>query len=122
MRKPVFFLAMILLLCGLGMAQTGHTGPGSSRGQNPTDPQFGRDRNQASPEEQRFERERQKQANKQRQATIQKDTDQLLELASELKQYVDKTNENVLSLDVMKKAEQIEKLARQIREKMKNSP
>jgi len=36
-----------------------------------------------------------------------------------LKQYVDKSNENVLSLDVLKKAEAIEKLARSVKEKMK---
>ncbi len=34
-------------------------------------------------------------------------------------QYVDKSNENVLSLDVLKKAEAIEKLARSVKEKMK---
>ncbi len=60
-----------------------------------------------------------KKANLQRQADIKKDTAKLLELATELKQYVDKSNENTLSLDVVKKAEQIEKLAKQVREKMK---
>ena len=50
---------------------------------------------------------------------LKKDTDKLLELATELKQYVDKSNENVLSMDVVKKAEQIEKLAKSVREKMK---
>ena len=47
--------------------------------------------------------------------------DQLLDLATELKQYVDKTNENIISLDVIKKAEQIEKLAHAVKEKMKGS-
>jgi len=54
-----------------------------------------------------------------RQMEIKKDTDKLLELATELKQYVDKTNEHTLSLDVIKKAEEIEKLAHTVREKMK---
>ena len=54
-----------------------------------------------------------------RQQEIRKDTDKLFELATELKQYVDKTNENVLSMDVIKKAEQIEKLAKSVKEKMK---
>jgi hypothetical protein len=36
-----------------------------------------------------------------------------------LKQYVDKSNENTLSLDVVKKAEEIEKLARSVKDKMK---
>jgi TolA-binding protein len=60
-----------------------------------------------------------KKQNEQRQQDIKKDTDQLLELATQLKQYVDKTNENIISLDVIKKAEQIEKLAKNVKEKMK---
>lgn len=57
--------------------------------------------------------------NKQRQSSLKKDTDQLLQLATELKQSVDKTNEHVLSLDVIKKTEAVEKLAKSIREKMR---
>ena len=64
-------------------------------------------------------RELAKKANAQRQQDIKKDTDQLLDLATELKQYVDKTNENIISLDVIKKAEQIEKLAKSVKDKMK---
>jgi hypothetical protein len=60
-----------------------------------------------------------KKENIKRERDIKKDTDKLLELATELKQYVDKTNENMLSLDVIKKAEQIEKLAHTVKEKMK---
>ena len=40
-------------------------------------------------------------------------------LSVELKQSVDKSDENVLSLDVIKKAEEIEKLARSVKDKMK---
>lgn len=60
-----------------------------------------------------------KKVNLQRQEDIKKDTEKLLELATELKQAVDKSNENTLSLDVVKKAEQIEKLAKAVKEKMK---
>ena len=60
-----------------------------------------------------------KKANLQRQQDIQKDTEKLLELATELKQAVDKSSENTLSLDVIKKAEQIEKLAKTVKDKMK---
>ena len=60
-----------------------------------------------------------KKQNEMRQQELKRDTDKLLELATELKQYVDKTNENILSMDVIKKSEQIEKLAHAIREKMK---
>lgn len=67
----------------------------------------------------RVERGMAKKASQERQADLKRDTDKLLRLATELKQYVDKSNENVLSLDVLKKAEAIEKLARSVKEKMK---
>ena len=60
-----------------------------------------------------------KKENVKRQQDLEKETDKLLELATELKQYVDKTNENVLSVEVIRKAEEIEKLARSVKEKMK---
>jgi hypothetical protein len=60
-------------------------------------------------------------ANKERHASLKRDTDKLLELATELKRYVDKTNENVLSMEVVNKARQIEKLAKSVREKMKRT-
>jgi hypothetical protein len=62
-----------------------------------------------------------KKQNLERQQDIKKETDKLLELATELKQSVDKTTEDTLSLDVIKKAEQIEKLAKSVKEKMKGS-
>ena len=64
-------------------------------------------------------REMAKKANVERQALLKADTDKLLKLSTELKEYVDKTNENVLSLEVLKKAEEIEKLAKSVKEKMK---
>lgn len=64
-------------------------------------------------------REMAKRRNKERQESLKKDTDRLLQLATELKQSVDKSNENVMSLDVIRKAEEIEKLAKQVKEKMK---
>lgn len=60
-----------------------------------------------------------KMANTERQQEIRKDAEKLLELATELKHAVDKSNEHTLSLDVVKKAEQIEKLAKSVKEKMK---
>jgi hypothetical protein len=60
-----------------------------------------------------------KAANEKRQQDLKKDTDKLLQLATELKQYVDKTDEHTLSVDVIKKAEEIEKLAHSVKEKMK---
>ena len=54
-----------------------------------------------------------------RQKRLVADTDKLLALATDLKQQVDKTNQNIMSVDVIKKAEEIEKLAHSVREKMK---
>ncbi len=66
-----------------------------------------------------FYAERKNKLNKLRQEALKKDTEKLLELATELKLYVDKSNEHTLSLDVIRKAEQIEKLAHSVKEKMK---
>jgi hypothetical protein len=68
---------------------------------------------------QRLAREAAKKANLQRQALLKADTDKLFKLATELKDSVDKSNENLLSLEVLKKAEEIEKLARSVKDKMK---
>ena len=73
------------------------------------------------PVEVETERKRQNQANKERQASLKKDTDQLFKLATELKTSVDKTTEYTLSLEVIKKAEEIERLAKNVKDKMKAS-
>jgi type IV secretory pathway VirB4 component len=61
-----------------------------------------------------------KKRNEARQEEIVKDTNKLLALATELKADVDKTNKDTLSLDVIKKADEIEKLARTVKDRMKN--
>ncbi len=66
-----------------------------------------------------MQREQAIERNKQRQEHLKQDTEQLLKLATELKAYVDKTNENVMSLDVMKKAAEIERLSKEIQKKMR---
>jgi hypothetical protein len=60
-----------------------------------------------------------KKAAKERVAALKSDTDKLLKLSVELKAYVDKSDENVLSLDVIRKADEIEKLAKSVKDKMK---
>ena len=67
----------------------------------------------------KIEKDMAKKANRERWAQLHRDTDNLLKLATELKQYVDKSNENTLSLEVVKKAGEIEKLAHSVKEKMK---
>jgi hypothetical protein len=107
-----FFL--FLLFAIPSQAQSGNTRP--STGQRADSPVV-------IPEDDenrdRLAREMAKKASVERQAALKTDTDKLLKLATELKGYVDKSSENVLSLEVLKKAEEIEKLARSVKEKMK---
>jgi hypothetical protein len=49
------------------------------------------------------------------------DTAKLLTLANELKAELDKSTKDTLSLNVIKKAEQVEKLAHKVRDEMKTS-
>jgi hypothetical protein len=57
--------------------------------------------------------------NTDRQKRLVADTDKLLALATDLKEQVDKTNKDTMSVDVIKKAEEIEKLAHSVKERMK---
>jgi hypothetical protein len=60
-------------------------------------------------------------ANQQRQIEIRRDTEKMAELTQELKEYLAKTDQGVMSVDAIKKAEQIEKLAHSVKSKMKQS-
>lgn len=86
--------------------------------QPPAPPLFGHPEEKDEQRE-KIEKDMAKKANQQRQAEIKRDAEQLLKLATELKQYVDKSNENILSMEVLKKSEEIEKLAHSVKEKMK---
>jgi len=66
------------------------------------------------------QKEQMKAANEQRQEQIKRDTEKLFQLSTELRESVEKTP-GALSLDAIKKAEQIEKLARSVKTKMKQS-
>jgi hypothetical protein len=57
--------------------------------------------------------------NIERKRQITDDSARLLKLASDLKAEVDKTSKDTLSLGVIRKAEEIEKLAHNVRDKMK---
>jgi hypothetical protein len=59
--------------------------------------------------------------NIERQKKLQDDTAKLLSLANELKADVDKSTKDTLSLDVVKKADEIEKLAHSVKERMKGT-
>jgi hypothetical protein len=102
----------VLIFAQNANAQTRQSQPGLP----PRDPTTPEDEDEARA---RLTSEMAKKAAKERVAAIKHDTDKLLKLSVELKQSVDKSDENVLSLDVIKKAEEIEKLAHSVKEKMK---
>ncbi len=109
----IFFLC-VLAVPTMSLAQ-------NPSGQNPAPPQMPRNFPPPDADESRdrLARDMEKKAAKERAAAIKTDTDRLVKLSVELKQSVDKADENVLSLDVIKKAEEIEKLAKSVKEKMK---
>lgn len=84
-------------------------------------PQFGPPRTSQSQAEKDMQDRQVREANKKRQQDIRDDTEKLFQLATELKAAVDRTNENLLSLDVVRKAEEVEKLAKKVKEKMKEA-
>jgi hypothetical protein len=118
-RIPITLCICILFAISVP-AQQNHnpSGPPPSVNQNPprVDPRENSGPDQA---QQQLARDMAKKANLQRQAAIKADADRLLKLAVELKDFVDKSNENLLSVDVLKKAEEIERLAHSVKDKMK---
>ena len=69
-------------------------------------------------EHQRLEK-MEKARNADRQKQLVQDTDKLLALAKELKEEVGKSNADSLSIDVVKKASEIEKLAKNVKDRMR---
>ncbi len=60
-------------------------------------------------------------ANEQRQFEIKRDTEKMFQLTTELKESLEKSGQNLMSMDDIKKVEQIEKLAHGVKSKMKQS-
>lgn len=65
------------------------------------------------------EKDAEKQRQRQRFEQLKTDTGKLLALAEELKRNVDASNEHTLSVTVVKKAEEIERLAKSVKDKMR---
>ena len=59
--------------------------------------------------------------NDERQKRLVSDSEKLLALATELHQDVARTDKHILSVDVVRRAEEIEKLARSVKERMKGT-
>jgi hypothetical protein len=114
--KPVFAAAVIFSVCSgtnFSSAQNGqiHLPPMVSQGPGassvPVVTQTDQDRQRAY----KLALERQEQ--------IRRDTDKLAELTAELKEYIDKSDNTVLSAEMVNKAATIEKLAKNVKNKMK---
>ena len=63
--------------------------------------------------------EQQKMHVAERQKQLAADTDRLVSLTTALKEQVNESDKNILSLDMIKKADEIEKLAHSVKERMK---
>ncbi len=122
-RFPVVRVAgaalMTGVLCGLGpVAAVAHqvqTAPGSGRphlpGMGPDEPGPLSGSNASKLEHMRQD---------DRRKHLMSDTNKLLQLSTELKTEVEKTSKDELSLDVVRKAAEIEKLAHDVKERMKD--
>ena len=105
---------------GMGGSQSGSdlpqlpTGP-SGRPQRPT----ADNPLDAGDDLKRVEEQQANNRNSDRQKKLQADTERLLTLATQLKEEVEKTDKNTLSLEVIKKADEIEKLAKSVKDRMK---
>jgi hypothetical protein len=108
-----FAVLAVILAANVSHAQQIHLPPSISQGQGMGSPPVvtGND----------AQKQQANAANQQRQAEIRRDTEKMLQLSNELKDYLDKTGQGVMSMDAIKKAEQIEKLAHGVKSKMKQS-
>jgi hypothetical protein len=116
-----------LLLAGAAVALSGAAVQSISGGQlqqpMPTVPSsppgFGEQPNPADPMQRQQQERMEKARNVDRQKQLERDTDKLLSLAKELKEEVNKSNKDTLSIDVVKKAAEIEKLAKSVKDRMR---
>ena len=113
-RRMAVWAAAGGLMLAMGGAGRGAQGTGSVAKAQAVVPVVPRDERTISMEE-----EQAKMRNIERQKRLVEDTAKLLELANELKAEVDKSDKNTLSLDVVRKADEIEKLAHSVKERMK---
>lgn len=102
-------LALMLVLDGAGVLPAQQPSAGTS-------PQVGSEATAVLPA-----KEQQKAApsnpDVERQKKLAADVEHMLVLATELKQAVDKTDKNTLSIEVLRKADELEKLARSVKER-----
>jgi hypothetical protein len=120
---PIVMMGIVLATAGPARGSGGQIlpPPGQSGRQIPGLPPPPGRPNSADPEpiDPHRAEQQEKARNMDRQKRLVADTEKLLALATDLKQQVDKTTKDTMSVDVIKKAEEIEKLARSVKERMK---
>lgn len=115
------WIAILAISCAVATAQQSASAPTPAVQTETADataakPQAAQPATQETPEQRRQDAQMQERKNQ-----LAVDTAKLLELANELKAEMDKSSKDTLSLGVIKKADEVEKLARKVRAEMKAS-
>jgi hypothetical protein len=109
-RIAIVALLLPLMLCNCAVAQSQKSGVSAqalqSQEQTPSDASAQQSAKPMTPAEAR-------------QAQLAADTRRLYQLTQQLKEEVAKSNKDTLSLPIVKKAEEVEKLARSLKERMR---
>lgn len=129
LRAAILGVAVFVVLSGAGL-RTGsgvvlaqHNGQGKIppyMQPNPGMPTLDQPNPVADPVHVKMDEERMKAMNDDRHKKLSADVDRLVALTGELKTDVDKTTKDELSVEVIKKAQEIEKLAHDVQSRMKN--
>jgi hypothetical protein len=117
LRAASVFLAATLACVALsGQSTANPAGTPPNAQSAPPDPSH-----QAATPAKQTKQEKANAADNERKKQIADESSQLLSMALALKAEVDKTNKDTLSINVIRKADEIEKLAHTVKEKMKQS-
>ncbi len=109
----------VALMCGVvGAAGRPQQTPGVQP-QAPGFPGLSQEEEKRNPNSKEVQERQEKARSSERQRRLVADTDKLLALATQLHEDVGRTDKNILSLDVVRRAEEIEKLARSVKDRMK---
>jgi hypothetical protein len=117
-RKVSLALVMFAALAGTAQVQKPGQQNHSQMPHNQNVPGFP-DRNDTIGMPDKVTDQQTKVRNDDRQKRLVADSNKLLELATQLHNDVAKTDKNILSIDVVHRAEEIERLARSVKERMK---
>jgi hypothetical protein len=123
LRLDISIVFAAFLLCGIALAQLQEPGtiptvPGQTNSRVP----FGQSQGQGQDQDpimRRAQIEAAKRQNADRQKKLVADTDKIVKLAQELKANVDSGNRDALSVAEAKKIEEIEKLAKSVKDRMR---